>query len=118
LSETIPGLYRLLDLCIDDGSNGRIGRIIISTESLKRLCNDLEPNSFKSISNINYKKLNHTKLKFIGCYGNHILIAKLLLKTKTIDKAMYNRLTCLDSSGVDQDHESQPTLRPGIYLLR
>ncbi|CAG8818408.1 24410_t:CDS:2, partial [Cetraspora pellucida] len=87
LSKTIPRLYRLLDLCKDDGSDGRIDKIIISTESLKRLCNDLEPNSFKSISNIDYTKLNHTKLKLIGCYGNHVLIAKLLLENQIIDQS-------------------------------
>ncbi|CAG8566411.1 5431_t:CDS:2, partial [Scutellospora calospora] len=46
LANSIRGLYRLLDLCKDEGSNGRVDKIIISTESLKRLCNDLKNDSF------------------------------------------------------------------------
>ncbi|CAG8792720.1 24961_t:CDS:10, partial [Gigaspora margarita] len=118
LSNIITGLYRLLDLCKDDGSNGRIDKIIISTESLKKLCNDLKPDSFKSISNIDYAKLNHAELKLIGCYGNHVLIAKLLLKNNIIDEQIYNYLTCSDSSSAGQIHEGKPILRPGIYLLK
>ncbi|CAG8488857.1 9634_t:CDS:10 [Gigaspora rosea] len=118
LSNNIPGLYRLLDLCKDDRPNGHVDNIIISTGSLKKLCNDLIPDSFKSISNIDYLKLNHTKLKLIGCYGNHVLIAKLLLKNNIIDEQIYNYLTYLDSSEVDQCHGNKPTLRPGIYLLK
>ncbi|CAG8829268.1 5055_t:CDS:2, partial [Gigaspora rosea] len=82
-------------------------KIIISTESLKKLCNDLEPDSFKSISNIDYAKLNHAKLKLIGCYGNHVLIAKLLLKNNIIDEQIAGQI-----------HEGKPILRPGIYLLK
>ncbi|CAG8438292.1 8031_t:CDS:10 [Funneliformis caledonium] len=45
LAEYIPGLYRLLDLCKDDGSNGLVDKIIISKDSLKKLCNDMVPSS-------------------------------------------------------------------------
>ncbi|CAB5351422.1 unnamed protein product [Rhizophagus irregularis] len=37
LAEHIPGLYRLLDLYKDDGSNGLVDKIIISKDSLKKL---------------------------------------------------------------------------------
>ncbi|CAI2161944.1 15836_t:CDS:10 [Funneliformis geosporum] len=43
LAEHIPGLYRLLDLYKDDGSNGLVDKIIISKDSLKKLCNDMVP---------------------------------------------------------------------------
>ncbi|CAG8740882.1 15960_t:CDS:10, partial [Rhizophagus irregularis] len=56
LAEHIPGLYRLLDLCKDDGSNGLVDKIIISKGSLKILCNEMIPLSFKSISDINFTK--------------------------------------------------------------
>ncbi|CAG8746139.1 14054_t:CDS:2, partial [Funneliformis caledonium] len=54
LIERIPGLYRLLDLCKDDGSNGLVDKIIISKEFIKKLCDDIVPSSFKSISEINF----------------------------------------------------------------
>ncbi|CAG8744372.1 8856_t:CDS:2, partial [Racocetra fulgida] len=53
LCESIPGLYRLLDLCKDKG--------------------------FKSISKIQFEQLNSCHVRLIGCYGRNDLIAKLLL---------------------------------------
>ncbi|POG65607.1 hypothetical protein GLOIN_2v1665293 [Rhizophagus irregularis DAOM 181602=DAOM 197198] len=111
LAEHIPGLYRLLDLCKDDGSNGLVDKIIISKGSLKILCNEMIPLSFKSISDINFTKLNTISLRLIGCYGNHILIAKLLLSKKIINKEIYDLLANSQSS-MDKSF-----LRPGLYLL-
>lgn len=65
-----------------------VDKIIISKGSLKILCNEMIPLSFKSISDINFTKLNTISLRLIGCYGNHILIAKLLLSKKIINKEM------------------------------
>jgi len=111
LAEYIPGLYRLLDLCKDDGSNGLVDKIIISKDSLKKLCNDMVPSSFKSISEINYTKLNSISIRLIGCYGNHTLIAKLLLNQGVINQQIHDFLTESQSS------VNNPSLRPGIYLL-
>ncbi|CAI2161360.1 13694_t:CDS:10 [Funneliformis geosporum] len=111
LDEYIPGLYRLLDLCKDDGSNGLVDKIIISKDSLKKLCNDMVPSSFKSISEINYTKLNSISFRLIGCYGNHTLIAKLLLDQGIINQQMHDCLTDSQSS------VNKPSLRPGIYLI-
>jgi len=47
------------------------------------------PLSFKSISEINYTKLNSISFRLVGCYGNHTLIAKLLLNKRIINKQMY-----------------------------
>jgi hypothetical protein len=63
-------------------------KIIISKDSLKKLCNDIAPLSFKSISEIDYTKLNSTSFRLIGCYGNHILIAKLLLNGAIINQQL------------------------------
>ncbi|CAG8614863.1 4874_t:CDS:10, partial [Gigaspora rosea] len=117
LYEYIPGLYRLLDLCKDDGSNGLVDKIIISKDSLKKLCNDMVPYSFTSISEIEYNRLNTISFRLIGCYGNHLLIAKLLLKMKIINSKLFDLLTMSRSSGNKQEAENQPNLRSGIYLL-
>ena len=66
-----------------------VDKIIISKDSLKKLCNDMVPLSFKSISEINYTKLNSISFRLIGCYGNHTLIAKLLLNKEIINEQMY-----------------------------
>ncbi|PKY47220.1 hypothetical protein RhiirA4_543827 [Rhizophagus irregularis] len=113
LSEYIPRLYRLLDLCKDDCLNHLANKIIISKDSLKKLCNDIAPLSFKSISEIDYTKLNSTSFRLIGCYGNHILIAKLLLNGDIINQQLYDLL----NASVSMNNTNTPSLRPGIYLL-
>ncbi|CAG8676556.1 16012_t:CDS:10, partial [Cetraspora pellucida] len=96
LCESVKGLYRLLDLCKDEGSNGLVDKIIISKEYVEKICNEMVPNSYKSISKIRFEQLNSRCVHLVGCYGKNALIAKLLLR------------------------EEQPvsTLRPGIYLQR
>src|SRR2546430_1733612 len=66
-----------------------VDKTIISRDYLKKLCNDMVPSSFRSISEINYTKLNSKSLRLIGCYGNHALIAKFLLDKKAINRQMY-----------------------------
>jgi hypothetical protein len=65
-----------------------VEKIIISMESLKKLCNNMVPSSFKSTSDIDFTELNSISFRLIGCYGNRTLIARLLLKTKIINKNM------------------------------
>ncbi|CAI2196634.1 7966_t:CDS:2, partial [Funneliformis geosporum] len=119
LAKFIPGLYRLLDLCKDDGSNGLVDKIIISKEGLKDLCNDYVKDSFKSISDIDYNQLNSCSMKLIGCYGNHVLIAKLLLDKDIIDQKLYEMLirSSQQASNI-QEPDNKLSLRPGIYFLK
>ncbi|CAB5377261.1 unnamed protein product [Rhizophagus irregularis] len=106
LANCINGLYRLLDLCNDIESSGIVDKIIISKEYLGKLCNDMVQSSFKSISEINYSELNSISFRLIGCYGNRILIAKLLLNKNIIDQQLYKLLT------------TSNLLLPGIYFLK
>ncbi|CAG8435124.1 11383_t:CDS:10 [Funneliformis mosseae] len=114
LAEYIPGMYRLLDLYKDDGSNGLVDKIIISKDSLKKLCNDMVPLSFKSISEINYTKLNSISFRLVGCYGIHNLIVKLLFEKNIIDQRIRDLLIASQSS---VNNTNKPSLRPGIYLF-
>ncbi|EXX75893.1 hypothetical protein RirG_037990 [Rhizophagus irregularis DAOM 197198w] len=113
LADVISGLYRLLDLCNDDDINDVVDKIIISKEYLEKLCNDMVPSSFKSISEINYTKLNSISFRLIGCYGNRNLIAKFLLNRNIIDQQLYDLLT----ASISINDTNKPSLRPGIYLL-
>ncbi|CAG8468585.1 16130_t:CDS:2 [Funneliformis caledonium] len=97
LVKYIPGLYRLLDLHKDDDSNG------LSKKTMR-----------KSISEINYTKLNSISVRLIGCYGNRHLIAKLLLNLEIINQQIYELLIVSHTSF---DYSNKPFLRPGIYLL-
>ncbi|CAG8435112.1 3623_t:CDS:10, partial [Funneliformis mosseae] len=112
LAEYIPGLYRLLDLCKDDGTNG-FDKITISRDYLEKLCNNYVPSSFKTISEIDFTKLNSISIHLIGCYGNHALIAGLLKKKGIIDQQIHDALVASNSS----DNTNKSSLRPGIYLL-
>ncbi|CAB5351432.1 unnamed protein product [Rhizophagus irregularis] len=112
LADYISNLYRLLDLRNDEGSNGIVDKIIISKEYLRKLCNDMVPSSFESISEIDYTELNSISFRLIGCYGNRNLIAKFLLSRNIIDQKLYDSLTASVSIG----DTNQPSLRPGIYL--
>ncbi|RHZ89869.1 hypothetical protein Glove_9g267 [Diversispora epigaea] len=108
----------MLDLCKDGGSNGLVDKIIISQSDVKKLCNDMIPGSFKSISKINYEKLNSCHIHLIGVYGQNSLIAKLLLDKGIVDEKTYKSL--LMPYGVGNNSGTRPTaeLRPGIYLVR
>ncbi|CAG8665692.1 5558_t:CDS:10, partial [Funneliformis caledonium] len=99
----IPGLYRLLDLYKD-----------VDLHDIKRLCDDIMPNSFKSISKINYKKLNSRSIRLVGCYGRNELIAKFLHNKNIISKENYEWINL--SSADKLSREVMPPLRPGIYL--
>ncbi|RHZ79713.1 hypothetical protein Glove_141g84 [Diversispora epigaea] len=116
LCKSIPGLYRMLDLRKGDGSNGLVDKIIVSQSNVKKLCNDIISGSFKSISKVNYEKLNSCHIHLIGIYGRNSLIAKFLLNKKIIDEKIYKLLLMPydDNSGIRPTAE----LRPGIYLLR
>ncbi|CAG8485102.1 8847_t:CDS:10 [Acaulospora morrowiae] len=113
LAEYIPGFYRLLDLRKDDGSNGLVDKIIISKDSLKKLCNDMIPYSFSSISEIDYNRLNALSFRLIGCYGNHLMIAKLLLNKNVINEQLFDLLTSAEKT---YENRNKSNLRPGIYL--
>ncbi|CAG8494394.1 3991_t:CDS:2 [Acaulospora morrowiae] len=115
LCNKIPNLYRLLDLCKDTGSIGySVDKIIISQEFLRKLCNDMVPNSFKSISEVNYASLNSRSLGLVGIYGNRETIARYLLQKNAIDEKIHDLLTTND----DENSESMRShLKPGIYLL-
>ncbi|CAG8736841.1 17152_t:CDS:2, partial [Acaulospora morrowiae] len=108
LCNKISNFYRLIDLC------KATDKITISQEFLRKLCNDMVPNSFKSISEINYSSLNSRSLGFVGIYGNRETIARYLLKKNAIDERIHDLLMTND----DENSGSMcPHLKPGIYLL-
>ncbi|CAG8473329.1 38765_t:CDS:2 [Gigaspora margarita] len=118
LCESVNGLYRLLDLCKDEGSNGLVDKIIISKEYVEKICNEMVPNSYKSISKIRFEQLNSRRVHLVGCYGKNALIAKLLLREGVIDQSIYESLLVPYGSNTILEEQPISTLRPGIYLQR
>ncbi|CAG8652939.1 13591_t:CDS:2, partial [Acaulospora morrowiae] len=118
LCNEIPSFYRLLDLCKDMGSIGySVDKIIISQEFLRKLCNDMVPNSFKSISEVNYASLNSRSLGLVGIYGNRETIAEYLLQKNAINKTIHHLLVKSQTNDNESSKSMMPHLRPGVYLL-
>ncbi|CAG8507363.1 935_t:CDS:2 [Funneliformis mosseae] len=76
--------------------------------------NGIYQKTYKSISEINYTKLNSISVRLIGCYGNRHLIARRLLNLEIINQQIYELLI---SSQPSFDYSNKPFLRPGIYFL-
>ncbi|RHZ48992.1 hypothetical protein Glove_535g7 [Diversispora epigaea] len=118
LCKSIPGLYRLLDVFKDESSNGLVDKIIISNKYMKELCNEIVPNSYRSISKIRFEQLNYHQILLIGCYGKNELIAKFLLQKGLIDQSAYESLLIpYNYNSINEKHIISG-LRPGIYLKK
>ncbi|CAG8669617.1 12878_t:CDS:2, partial [Acaulospora morrowiae] len=117
LCNKIPNFYRLLDFCADTASTEYdVKKIVISQEFLKKLCNDIVPGSYESISKVDYASLNTKSLGFIGIYGRYEVIARYLFQKNVINEEIYNLLVKPQTS--DNNTEIIEThLKPGIYLL-
>jgi hypothetical protein len=66
-----------------------VDKIIIAQESIRKLCNTINPGSFSSIANINYSDLASCNMRFVGIYGNRDPVAGLLRILGVIDDEVY-----------------------------
>ncbi|KAJ3232590.1 hypothetical protein HDU81_002853 [Chytriomyces hyalinus] len=107
----IPKLFRILELYKDSGCSGLVDKIIIAQESVKELCNQLIPGSFKSISSVDFQRLSEVKMKLVGVYGNRESLAAMLLKLDAIDQQIFEMLT----DAVSNSETSW--LKPGLYFF-
>ncbi|CAG8560834.1 10676_t:CDS:10, partial [Paraglomus brasilianum] len=107
---TIPNLYQLVGLCLDESTTGRgdslVCKAIIHPEELEKVCNILAPGSYRSVSDIQFKQLEDVDIQLVGCYGNCETISKLLLQNNVIDKDSYEKFI-----------KGEQTLATGLYLL-
>ncbi|KAJ3103368.1 hypothetical protein HDU97_010206 [Phlyctochytrium planicorne] len=100
------GIYRLLEIYKDTGSGGLVDKIIISQPNMQRLCNDLMPSTYRSVSSINFGMLDSLKLSFVGVYGNKQSIALYLASIDAISRELFQDL--LDRS---------TGLKTGLYVI-
>ncbi|KAI6143615.1 hypothetical protein BKA82DRAFT_2416446 [Pisolithus tinctorius] len=113
LAQSIPGLYRILDLVTEQGSGGLVDKIIISQNSLKTFINTISPGAYLSMTKVNFKMLDQSTIKPVGIYGSKEEIVRFLLRLHAVDDTIATHL--LSESSTTEAH---PTLRSGLYILR
>jgi hypothetical protein len=148
LAEKINGMFRLLDLINESGSNGCgnepfpdsllassikisvivVDKVIIAQDSLKRFINTICPESYASLTKVNFKALDRFMIKPLGIYGSKVEIVRFLRSLNAVNEDM-----CVDfpffCQVVDQTFSarlllaptesggSKPALLSGLYVL-
>ncbi|EKM59291.1 uncharacterized protein PHACADRAFT_113812 [Phanerochaete carnosa HHB-10118-sp] len=111
--DTIPGMYRILDLVNEQGSGGLVDKVIISQDSFGRFANDISPGAYQSMTHINFKALDDLSVRPIGIYGPKSEILRYIKDLGLISRETAQILL----SGKD-DMPATRALRSGLYLLR
>jgi len=108
LAEKIRGMYRLLDLISESGSNGCgnepfpdsllafsiklpvivVDKVIIAQDSLKRFINTICPESYASLTKVDFKTLDHFMIKPLGIYGSKVEIVRFLRSLNAVNEDM------------------------------
>lgn len=152
LSEKIKGMYRLLDLVNESGSNGcgnvplsdslpisypqlvfilfiiAVDKVIIAQDPLKRFINTICPESYASLTKVDFKALDRFMIKPLGIYGSKVEIVRFLRSLNAVNEDM-----CVDfpffCQVVDETFSarlllapterggSRPALLSGLYVL-
>ncbi|KAL1748220.1 hypothetical protein HDZ31DRAFT_71777 [Schizophyllum fasciatum] len=112
LAQSIPRLYRILDLISEQGSGGLVDKVIIAQESLAQFLDDVSPGAYQSLTKVDFKSLDKLSVKPIGVYGSKSEIVKLLETTKVVSGRIGRQL--LDTT----DDLNRPKLRSGLYFVR
>jgi hypothetical protein len=105
LAEKVHGMYRLLDVVSESGSNGHgkvvsnsetlgsarritVDKAVIAQESLQRFINAISPGAYASITKVDFKMLDRFMIKPLGVYGSKHEIVKLLQSIGAVDDNM------------------------------
>ncbi|KAI9453856.1 hypothetical protein BJY52DRAFT_1189313 [Lactarius psammicola] len=132
LADEIKGMYRLLDLISESGSNGYgkdpsrlrrddfttliryiVDKVIIAQDSLQRFINAMSPGAYASIIKVDFKTLDRLAIKPLGIYGCKDEIVRLLQSLGAVDKKLARLLLAPSDIG-----SSQRTLSSGLYILK
>ena len=108
LAENIKGMYRLLDLINESGSNGcgderfpdsllvslinfsfiAVDKVIIAQDSLKRFINTICPESYTSLTKVDFKALDRFMIKPLGIYGSKVEVVRFLRSLNAVNEDM------------------------------
>ncbi|KAI9460706.1 hypothetical protein F5148DRAFT_1276740 [Russula earlei] len=112
LAEEITGMYHLLELISEFGSNGCVDKIIIAQDSVKRFINTMCPGSYASITKVDFKALDQLIIKPLGVYGSKPEIVRFLRSLDAVSENIARSLLVPNELG-----GSRPTLSSGLYIL-
>lgn len=70
LAAAVKGMYRLLDLINDSGSNGSVDKVVITRQSPERFVNTRCPGAYASITKVDFKTLDRLMIKPPGVCGS------------------------------------------------
>ena len=123
LADEVEGMYRLMDLVSESGSNGygkepflfppghrhwfhtligvTVNKVIIAQDSLQRFINAISSGSYASITKVDFKILDRFAIKPLGIYGGKDEIVRLLRSIGAVDEKLCvllvsTYLSCLD----------------------
>ncbi|KAG8904121.1 hypothetical protein FRB99_002205 [Tulasnella sp. 403] len=100
----IKGLYQILQVYHENGSDGIFDKYLIPIDPLEKLINRLAPRAFRSMTHIDFNLLDDVSLNPIGVYGSQSEIARFLYD--------HGLETLLRPAG-----EIDPLIRPGLYFF-
>ncbi|KAF8267054.1 hypothetical protein EI94DRAFT_1830340 [Lactarius quietus] len=110
LVDRVKGMYRVLDLISESGSNGNVDKVIVAQDSLQRFINTISPGVYASITKVDFKILNQFSIKPLGIYGCRDEIVRLLQSFGAVDEELARLL--LAPSEVNG-----PQLSSGLYIV-
>ncbi|KAI0250873.1 hypothetical protein BJV78DRAFT_1393001 [Lactifluus subvellereus] len=113
VTESVKGMYRLLDLIGESGSNGYVDKIVIAQDSLQRFINAVAPKAYTSITKVDFKTLDQFMIKPLGVYGSKSEIVRLLRSIGALDE----NAACLLLAPTDVG-DPKSTLSSGLYIVR
>ncbi|KAH9010017.1 hypothetical protein EDB84DRAFT_1570859 [Lactarius hengduanensis] len=85
----VNGMYPLLDLITEQGSNGLVDKIVIAQQSLQEFINELSPGAYSSITKVDFEILDSIVLKPLGIYGSKEEIVRFLREIKAVEDSTY-----------------------------
>ncbi|KAH8986525.1 hypothetical protein EDB86DRAFT_2809505 [Lactarius hatsudake] len=112
LAAEVKGMYRLLDLVNESGSNGFVDKVIIARESLECFVNAMCPGAFASITKVDFKALDQLAIKPLGIYGSKHEIVRMLRSITAVDDNIARLL--LEPTEIGSD---KPALSSGLYIV-
>ncbi|KAH9166548.1 hypothetical protein EDB89DRAFT_2232826 [Lactarius sanguifluus] len=113
LVDEVKGMYRLLDLISESGSDGYVDKVIVAQDSLQHFIDAISPGAYAPITRIDFKTLDRLAIKPLGIYGCKDEIVRLLQSLGAVDTNLARLLLAPSDVG-----GSQRSLSSGLYILR
>ncbi|KAG8857085.1 hypothetical protein FRB91_011880 [Serendipita sp. 411] len=114
LLDRIKGMYRLLDLVNDTAIGGSVDKVVIAQESIESLANTIQPNSYSSMTKVDFRALDKHAIRPQGVYGSKSSIVGFFEELGRLNAETRSLLLAPrdEASGTNR-----PFMRPGLYLV-